>query len=266
MVDRPFSFMTITSTHNPRIRSMRKLRTRKQRQEEGLFMAEGEDLLEAALAHGAPPRTVFTVPDPPAPLAALLGRLPATTEQVTAAPEALAAAGSLGSGSRVIGLWRLPDLGPSAPVVEVGPVLYLHDVADPGNVGTILRAARAFGAPLVVLSERTADPFGPKAVRAGMGAVFGQRLARADLLAARAALGEHRAIALGPGAGTPLREAPLGGPVLFVLGSERAGLPPEVVAACDLEAHVPVDREAADSLNVAMAATLCLYEYRAHHG
>jgi len=58
MVDRPFSFMTITSTHNPRIRSLRRLRTRKHRQEEGLFMAEGEDLLEAALAHGAPPRTV----------------------------------------------------------------------------------------------------------------------------------------------------------------------------------------------------------------
>jgi TrmH family RNA methyltransferase len=257
---------TITSTHNARIRSLRKLRERKHRQEEGLFMAEGEDMLTAALAAGMAPRTVFAVPDPPPPLAGLLARLPAGVERVTAGPEALAAAGSLGSGSRVIGLWGLPDLGTIDAVTQAGPVLYLHDVADPGNVGTILRAARAFGAPLVVLSDRTADPFGPKAVRACMGAVFGQRLARAELPAARAALAEHRAIALVPGAGPPLREAPLEGSVLFVLGSERAGLPERLAAACDVTAHVPLDRNAADSLNVAMTATLCLYEYRAQHG
>jgi len=209
---------------------------------------------------------VFAVPDPPAPLADLLERVPAGVERITASHEALAAAGSLGSGSRVVGLWELPDLGTIEPVTRAGPVLYLHDVADPGNVGTILRAARAFGAPLVVLSERAADPFGPKAVRAGMGAIFGQRLARTELGATRTALGEHRAIALVPGAGAPLREAPLGGRVLFVLGAERSGLAPELVAECDLEAHVPVDREAAESLNVAMTATLCLYEYRARHG
>ena len=256
---------TITSTHNPRIRALRKLRDRRHREEAGLFMAEGEDMLQAALAAGAPPRTVFTVPDPPPPLAALLARL-SRVEQVTATPEALAAAGSLGSGSRVIGVWDLPHTaGPPAPQ-GAGAALYLHDVADPGNVGTMLRAAAAFGAALVVLSPRAADPFGPKAVRASMGAVFGLPLARAELAAARAALGEHRAIALVPGAGAPLREAPLEGRVLFVLGSERAGLPPEVVAGCEVTAHVPVDRGAADSLNVAMAATLCLYEYRAHHG
>jgi TrmH family RNA methyltransferase len=257
---------TITSTQNPRIRSLRKLRERRHRAEAGLFMAEGEDMLAAALAAGAPPRTVFAVPDPPPPLAGLLERLPAGVEQVMASAEALAAAGSLGSGSRVVGVWQLPDLEAVEPVTQAGPALYLHDVADPGNVGTILRAARAFGASLVVLSERTADPFGPKAVRAGMGAIFGRGLARARLGAARAALGEHRAIALVPGAGAPLREAPLDGRVLFVLGAERSGLPPELVADCDLEAHVPVDRDAAESLNVAMTATLCLYEYRADHG
>ena len=75
----------------------------------------------------------------------------------------------------------------------------------------------------------------------------------------------RRAIALVPGEGRPLRETPLGGPVLFALGAERAGLPEDVVAACDEVAHVPVDRDAAESLNVAMIATLCLYEYRARH-
>jgi RNA methyltransferase, TrmH family len=253
---------TITSTHNPRIRELRKLRERARREEAGLFMAEGEDMLSAALHVGFPPRTVFAVPEPPAQLEALLAQLPPSTERVTASGDALAAAGSLGSGSRVIGVWDLPGIDTAAEPRGTGPALYLHDVADPGNVGTVLRAAKAFGASAVLLSTRTADPFGPKAVRASMGAVFGQPLGRAGFASAHA--GRH-AIALVPGTGRPLREVALAGPVLFALGSERAGLPEDVVAACDEVAHVPVDRDAADSLNVAMAATLCLYEYRASH-
>jgi RNA methyltransferase, TrmH family len=256
---------TITSSHNPRIRALRKLRERKHREGERLFMAEGEDMLAAALAVGAVPQSVFTVPDPPPELERLLADVPARTELLTASAEALAAAGSLGSGSRVIGLWTLPDLDQPPAPESSGPVLYLHDVADPGNVGTVLRAAAAFGSPLVLLSRRTADPYGPKAVRASMGAVFGQPLARADFGSARAALPDHRAVALVPGGGRTLRELPLDGPVLFALGAERAGLSPEVVEACDELAHVPLDREGAESLNVAMAATLCLYEYRASH-
>jgi len=256
----------ITSTHNPRIRALRKLRERRQREGEGLFMAEGEDMLAAALAHGAAPRTVFSVPDPPPGLAELLARLPRRTERVTASADALAAAGSLGSGSRVIGVWDLPEWPslhePGRRLGDDRPSLYLHDVADPGNVGTVVRAAQAFGADRVLLSPRTADPFGPKAVRASMGAVFGQPLSRADFGTARAG---RRAIALVPGAGRALREVVVEGPVLFALGAERAGLPDEVVSACDDVAHIRVDREAADSLNVAMAATLCLYEYRASH-
>jgi TrmH family RNA methyltransferase len=256
---------TITSSHNPRIRAVRRLRERRHREEAGLFMAEGEDMLAAALREGAVPRTVYAVPDPPKQLEGLLAGLPAQTERLTASPDALAAAGSLGSGSRVIGVWALPHVDAVPPLRGTGPALYLHDTADPGNVGTVLRAARGFGAELVVLSRRTADPFGPKAVRASMGAVFAQPLARADFGPARTALGDHRAIALVPGAGLPLREAGLVESVLFALGAERAGLPDDVVVACDEVAHVPVDRDAADSLNVAMTATLCLYEYRASH-
>jgi RNA methyltransferase, TrmH family len=253
---------SITSPQNSRIRSLRKLRDRKHRTEQQLFMAEGEDLLAAALAQERPPQAVFSVPEPPEPLERLLAQLPPRTERVEASAEALAAAGSLGSGSRVLGVWPLPDIESGPLHAGAGPALYLHDVADPGNVGTVLRAARAFGSAAVILSPRCADPFGPKAVRASMGAVFGQPLARADFDRAR---DSRRAIALVPGGGRPLRETALDGPVLFVLGAERAGLPADVAAACDAQAHVPVDRDAADSLNVAMAATLCLYEYRASH-
>ena len=252
---------TITSTHNPRIRDLRRLRDRRRRRETDTFMAEGEDMLEAALRAGAAPRTVFVVPDPPAELQQLLSQLPGSTERVTASADALAVAGSLGGGSRVIGVWPIPHAEPPG-TDDPRPLLYLHDVADPGNVGTAVRSAHAFGAGPVLLSPRAADPFGPKAVRASMGAVFGRPPARTDLAAAAAG---RRSIALVPGQGRPLRDAPLDGPVLFALGAERAGLPPDVVAACDEVAHVPVERGAADSLNVAMAATLCLYEYRARH-
>ena len=115
-----------------------------------------------------------------------------------------------------------------------------------------------------MLSPRTADPFGPKAVRASMGAVFGAAGRARDLDEARAARpprGRPRARERAPAAGASSSRAPS----LFVLGAERAGLPEDVVAACDEIAHVPLDRGGAESLNVAMAATLCLYEYRASH-
>ena len=154
----------------------------------------------------------------------------------------------------MVGVWREAwgDLD--------APSLYLHDVADPGNVGTILRAAEAFGAGPVALSPGAADPFGPKAVRASMGAIFGQPVVRAAWDEARAARAVRRSRwcpARARRCGTwRCRARPL-----FVLGAERTGLPAEIVAACDEVAHVPVG--GAESLNVAMTATLCLYEYRA---
>ena len=102
--------------------------------------------------------------------------------------------------------------------------VYLHDVSDPGNVGTVMRAAHAFGAGAVILSERTADPYGPKAVRASMGAVFAVPIARAKLDEARASLGLP-AVALVRTPGRRFASLDLGGAALFVLGAERTGLP-----------------------------------------
>ena len=234
----------ITSKSNPRLKELRKLHERKHRDHTGLFLAEGEDMLAAALNHGHVPETVYFD-------AAAAPALPHDVEQVAVEREALDAAGTLGSGSRVVGVWR--QVWSELDV----PSVYLHDVADPGNVGTIIRAAQAFGAGQVVLSRQTADPFGPKAVRAAMGAIFGQPVVRASWEQARAAAG--LAVALVPREGAALRELPLDRAPMFVLGAERTGLPAEIVAACDRTAHVPVG--SADSLNVAMTATLCLYEY-----
>ncbi|HEX8086850.1 MAG TPA: RNA methyltransferase [Solirubrobacteraceae bacterium] len=134
--------------------------------------------------------------------------------------------------------------------MPAGPLcVALWGVGDPGNVGTILRSALAFGASSVAIGPDTADPFGPKAVRASMGAVFEVPVARFDKVAAlpapRVALVAREGDTLGPGAAT------------FVVGAERDGLPREVVEACDRVAHIPIRSE---SLNAAMAATVALYE------
>lgn len=271
---------TIKSPHNLALKELRKLQDRKHRDRTGLFVAEGEDMLTEALKHGVAPEEVFYdsrwTADP-----TLLDGLPADVARTPVDAEALARAGSLGSGTRVIGVWRqrwtelpagsvdgasaasdVPAAFEGSAAFEVPEVyVYLHEVADPGNVGAVLRSASAFASSAVVVSPQAADPFGPKAVRASMGAVFAVPVARATFEQARGALAPgYRTVALAPGAGRPLRDVDLGGPVLFVLGSERTGLPESIVSSCAEVAHVPLRRGGAESLNVAMTATLCLYE------
>ena len=130
-------------------------------------------------------------------------------------------------------------------------MLALWRVADPGNVGTLLRSADAFDAG-IALSAGCADPTGPKALRASMGAIF-----RVPVVGFDEPLG--RRIALVPRGGEPLAEVDLSGEVVLVLGAERDGLPAEVLERCDVRASIP-HRVGAESLNVAMAGTVALYE------
>ena len=189
MFDEPDMTEPITSKSNPRLKELRKLHDRKHRERTGLFIAEGEDMLAAALNHGRVPETVFFDADG---ARALLGAAARRRgEGAGRRARRWRARARLGSGSRVIGVWRQPGSS-SRPRAVAHRRLYLHDVADPGNVGTILRAAQAFGAGQVVLSPQTADPFGPKAVRASMGAIFGQPVVRATLDEARPRAGERR--------------------------------------------------------------------------
>ena len=236
----------ITSSHNQKLKEIRKLRQRRRwRERAGLFVAEGEDLLGSADASGwiAIERYV----------AAGSG-----LEGVEVEPALLAAASGLSSGTRALAVYE--ERWEPAPV---GPLcVYLHGVHDPGNVGAVLRSAQAFGASCVALGPGTADPYSPKAVRASMGAIFAVPLARADSVAELPGV----KMALVPGAGEPLPEVWRSGPVYvnqiaigatILVGSERDGLPDEVVAQADHVAHIPI---ATDSLNAAMAATIALYE------
>ncbi len=116
--------------------------------------------------------------------------------------------------------------------------MYLHRVGDPGNVGTVLRSAEAFGASCVALGPGCADPHGPKAVRASMGAIFTVALARVSDIGELP--GER--IALAADAGEPL-QGPGEGELTLLVGAEREGLPPEVLAACDRVARIPIATE-----------------------
>ena len=161
----------------------------------------------------------------------------------------LAEVSALGHPPRVIGVFRHEDL-PRGDPPDIG--LALWRVGDPGNVGTLIRAADALGPAFVALSEGCADPTGPKVLRASMGAVF-----RVPVLGFDDARG--RRIALVAHGGQPLESCDFAGPTTFVLGAEREGLPQEVLARCDDQAMITLATDA-ESLNVAMAGTIALYE------
>jgi RNA methyltransferase, TrmH family len=233
--------MTITSPHNEHLKSIRKLNQRRRaREQAGRFVAEGEDLLAAADAAGWKPVERYC--------AAGSG-----LEGTEVEPKLLAAASELGSGTRTLAVyeerWATTPTGPLC--------VYLHGVHDPGNVGTILRSAEAFGAASVAIGAGTADPFGPKAVRASMGAVFTVTLARArtlaDLPGTTVALdaGDETTPALETLASTAPQALTL------LIGAERDGLPHDLIAGADHVARIPI---ATHSLNAAMAATVALYE------
>ena len=164
-------------------------------------------------------------------------------------PALLAEVSALGHPPRVLGVFRRDDL-PHVPVPEIG--LALWHVGDPGNVGTLIRSAAALGPAFVALSQGCADPTGPKALRASMGALF-----RVPLLAFDDAPG--RRIALVAHGGVPTEELELSGPTTFVLGAEREGLPESVLATCEERATIPL-APGSESLNVATAGAIALYE------
>jgi RNA methyltransferase, TrmH family len=208
----------ITSADNDKLKTIRKLHQKSWREKLGLFAAEGEDLQG---------------PDPEFILRA----------GVDVEPELLNAVSTLGSGTRVIGVYRQRWAEAAGDVL-----VYLHGVEDPGNVGTIIRSAHALTDATVVLGPRTADPYSPKAVRASMGSIFARPPARAAL----DELDGHK-VALDVTAERELRDIDVTRPVVMVMGSERGELP----EGAQDRVRIPVT---SDSLNVAMAATVALYE------
>jgi TrmH family RNA methyltransferase len=222
----------ITSPHNEKLKLVRKLHDSRHRDREGLFVAEGEDLVAAAAAAGVEPELLLVA-----------------GEDVE--PGLLDAVSTLGSGTRSLGVYRRRWSEPEGPVC-----VYLHAVADPGNVGAAIRSAHALVEGTVVLGPGCADPYSPKAVRATMGSIFGQPVARTDVEETprpRVALSAH--------GGRPL--GALEPPLTLCLGSEREGLSSEVLSRCDEEVTIPLRTGGAESLNVAAAAAIALHTIKA---
>jgi RNA methyltransferase, TrmH family len=231
---------TITSPQNPRLKAVKRLHSKRERDRDGRFVAEGEDLVAAAAEAGWRVLEGYR----------LAGSGLGGEDFVDVDAQALAAVSTLGSGTRVIGVYEQRwTTAPSGPLC-----VYLHGVGDPGNVGTVLRSAKAFGASSLALGPGCADPYGPKAVRASMGAIFAVQIARVESIAELP--GERVALVADPSPpAQPL--AGFAGPATLLVGAEREGLPADVVAACERVAQIPI---AGDSLNAAMAATVALYE------
>jgi TrmH family RNA methyltransferase len=217
----------ITSRENERLKLVRKLQDRRWRDKLGLFAVEGEDLVAAAREAGVEPEDLLVA-----------------GEDVE--PALLAEVSTLAHPPRVIAIYRRDAL-PRSPLPPVG--LALWHVADPGNVGTLVRAADALGPAFVALSRGCADPTGPKALRASMGAVF-----RVPTCAFDDAPG--RRVALAPRGGRTLAQLELGGPIVFLLGAEREGLPDDVA----VDEHASIPQSGGESLNVALAGAIALYE------
>jgi TrmH family RNA methyltransferase len=192
-----------------------------------LFAVEGEDLVDAALGAGVEPVELLVAGE-------------------NVLPELLGEVSTLGHAPRVIGVFRRDAL----PLGTRDVVLGLWQVADPGNVGTLIRSADAFDAG-VALSEGCADPLGPRALRASAGAIF--RVPLVDWEALSGTL-----IALVAHGGASLESSDLDPPLTFLLGAEREGLPEDLVAQSH-KVTIPLPG-AAESLNVAAAGAIALYE------
>lgn len=221
----------ITSSDNKRLKMVAKLRRRKTREREGLFLSEGEDLLEAGLTAGWSPEFALVAAG-----SGLEG------DQVE--PALLDSASSLGSGTRALAAWPI-----RWSEVEAGTCLFLSGLSDPGNTGSIIRTADVLLEATVVIGPGGADPFSPAAVRASMGAIFSQPVARGEV-----GVTPTPRIGLVAEGGSDPRPQP--GPVTLCLGSEREGLEPGVLNQCDERWTIPMRGGAAGSLNVAAAAAI----------
>lgn len=274
----------ITSLQNPRIKQLVKLRDRRERDEAGLFLIEGYREVRRALEKGLRPRELYYGPD------WFLGENePALIEQAQAAGAQLfelskEAFAKVAYRERpdgllaVAGQWKktLDDLDeiagrgfpptgdedvarrarPAAPFL-----LVVESIEKPGNLGTILRSADAAGCDAVIVCDAVTDIFNPNVVRASTGVLFSVPIVVAESVPVHAWLRSKgiRIVATTPDTPTLYTEADLRGPLAIVMGSEQYGLSDFWLKESDLQVRIPMSGQA-DSLNVAMATIITLFE------
>lgn len=261
----------ITGFSNPTVKHLRSLRDKKHRKAEGRFLAEGLRLLTDARECGRLPEIlVMAAGREPHPLLAPLERdvLAAGGEVLEMPPELLAKITGKDNPQAVAGAFA--EFDTALPLIDrsAAPIwLVAQALRDPGNLGTMLRTGDAVGAGGLILIDDCADPFGVEAVRASMGAIFTQRIARCrwDEFLPWLRSGPGQLVAASLGDAVPYRGAPYAGPCFILVGNESQGLPAAYEAACDLRVTMPMNGRA-DSLNAAVAGAVLAYEVLAALG
>ncbi len=257
----------ITSTRNPLVKRVRALSRRDAREAEDVVVVEGLRAIVEAVRAGAGVETILYAPDR---LRSPLARetLARTQEQgaqlVQAGAAVLDALSERDASQGAVAVVRRPHATVAdIPMTGTPLVIALCEPQDPGNAGTIMRAADGAGAAAVAIAgKRGVDPFDPKAIRASMGSIFAVPIIQlGEPMEALTQLRSRGLLLAGTSdkGAVDLWDAPLAGPVAILMGNERAGLSADVLAACDVVARIPLTGRA-DSLNVATAAAIFLFE------
>jgi TrmH family RNA methyltransferase len=258
------SSRTITSLSNDTVKRVRALHMRKERDETGLFVAEGLKNVIEGIDTGHAPKILMHGPDAaahPMMRKAVQATLAAGGEVIEVTHDILAKVSRRENPQAVVGVF--PQTFVALADVAPGPaqcVVALHRVRDPGNLGTIVRTADAAGCGAVVLVGECCDPYSVEAVRATMGSIFAVPLAKAS----EEAFAAWRTGWTGSVVGTLLTatashaEAEYRKPVLVLMGNEQQGLTPDMAALPDLNVKIPM-RGRADSLNLSVATGVMIY-------
>ena len=255
---------SITSLSNPTVKAVRGLHLRKEREESGLFLAEGLKIVTEAVDLGRTPRILMFGPEASEhPVLKRIARLTAEAggEVIEVSRDILEKVSRRDNPQTVVAVFEqhftpLAELDPA----RAGAWVALQAVRDPGNLGTIIRTADSAGCGGVLLVGECCDPFSVEAVRATMGSIFAVQIFRATVAEFLA----WRATWPGSVVGTLLsatvdyRSADYRRPTLILMGNEQAGLPPELAAACDVNVKIPM-RGRADSLNLSVATGIMIY-------
>jgi TrmH family RNA methyltransferase len=248
------------SPRNPQVQRLRRLAgKRAEREAAQSVVLEGPHLLHEALARGHRLDTVFVTPDRADDLR---DRLPPAVPLLVVEASTLAGAVDAVTPQGVAAIAPRPEAALDDLDLDTGPVLVLALLADPGNAGTLLRAAEAAGACGVVFTQGSVDPFSPKALRASAGSALGVPVVDgADLAATLGWLGERgvRRFAATAGAGASYDAAVLTGRIALVMGNEAHGLDAAAHASVDELVHIPM-APPVESLNVAVAGSILLFE------
>jgi TrmH family RNA methyltransferase len=254
----------ITSLTNPTVKAVRALHLRKEREESGLFLAEGLKIVIEAIDLGHAPRILMYGPDAsqhPMLKRAVAAATQAGGEVIEVSREVLEKVSRRDNPQAVIAVFpqvftALEAIDPASAPCWVA----LQAVRDPGNLGTIIRTADSAGCGGVILVGDCTDPYSVEAVRATMGSVFAVKIAKATVNAfiawRRAWPGSVAGTLLS--AATDYRQAEYRRPTLILMGNEQQGLPPDLAASCDVTVKIPM-RGRADSLNLSVATGIMIY-------